>query len=323
MMQDRKDGPSANGEQGVSVPGSILSGHPANVVATQPADPRPGDVAAPGKPELAVTVIEPRPGWKLVNVRELWQSKELLYYLAWRDIKVRYKQTALGIGWAFAQPVFAMLVFTLFLGDVAGLNAGIEHYSLYVFAGMLPWTFFSSAVSQAGNSIVANERLITKVYFPRLHVPFSSVGSVLFDFVIGFPLLFGMMLWFGVPLTSGLLAAPLLFGLLVFMAMGMGALFAALVAVQRDFRYILWFSIQIWMFATPTIYRPLNSMTETAQWLVPLNPVHGVIENWRQCLLGGPINWYSLAVSGAVGVAVSLFGFAFYRRMERSFADLI
>jgi len=315
MIQNSIPEPADKEGQGVSVPGSILNVTPPAVGMT----PAAGAVT----PELPETIIEPRPGWKMVNVRELWRSKELLFYLSWRDIKVRYKQTALGIGWAFAQPVFAMLVFTLFLGGVAGLNADVPHYALFVFAGMLPWTFFAGAVSQAGNSIVANERLITKVYFPRLHVPFSSVGSVLFDFVVGFPLLFGMMLWYGTPLTAQLFAAPLLFGLLLFMAMGMGALFAALVAVQRDFRYILWFSIQIWMFATPAIYRPLSSMGETSQWLVPLNPVHGVLENWRQCLLGGDMNWYSLAVSGSVGVVISLFGFAFYRRMERSFADLI
>ena len=131
------------------------------------------------KDELPLTVIERRPGWRFLNVREMWRGREVLYYLAWRDIKVRYKQTALGIIWAFAQPLFAMVVFTLFLGNVAGLGEGVEHYALFVFAGMLPWTFFSSAVSQAGNSIVANERLITKVYFPRLLVPFSSVGSTL------------------------------------------------------------------------------------------------------------------------------------------------
>lgn len=310
----------------MSMPGSIISTNPVTRVLSQPSNeqlPSEGHPSAGVHPSLAVTVIEPQPGWKMVNIAELWRTKELLYYLAWRDIKVRYKQTALGVAWAFVQPVFAMLVFTLFLGDVAGLREGVEHYAFFVFAGMLPWTFFSSAISQSGNSIVANERLITKVYFPRLHVPFSSVGSVLFDFVVGLPLLFGMMLWYGVPLTWSLLAAPIMLGILIFMAMGMGALFAALIAVQRDFRYILWFSIQIWMFATPAIYRPLTSMSEKAQWWVPLNPVHGVLENWRQCLIGGPINWYSLGVSTAVGVTISLFGFAFYRRMERSFADLI
>ena len=133
----------------------------------------------PSSVELPLTIIERRPGWHFVNVREMWRGREVLYYLAWRDIKVRYKQTALGVTWAFAQPLFAMLVFTLFLGNVAGLGGGVENYALFVFAGMLPWTFFSSAVSQAGNSIIANERLITKVYFPRLLVPFSSVGSVL------------------------------------------------------------------------------------------------------------------------------------------------
>ena len=322
MMQITKGSQASSGPTatGFYSPNRMLMGKMTGLTVTESNNPAPPPDASGELPE---TIIRPQPGWKMVNFAELWRSKELLFYLSWRDIKVRYKQTALGIAWAFVQPVFAMLVFTLFLGDVSGLSSGIPHYALFVFAAMLPWTFFSGAISQSGNSIVANERLITKVYFPRLHVPFSSVGSVLFDFLVGFPLLVGMMLWFGVVPTMGMLAAPLIFALLVFMAMGIGALFATLVAVQRDFRYILWFSIQIWMFATPSIYRPLSSMGENARWWAPLNPVHGVIENWRQALMGEPLNWYSLLVSGSVGLLLSVFGLAFYRRMERSFADLI
>lgn len=277
----------------------------------------------PAAPEPLLTVIERRPGWHLVNVREMWRAREVLYYLAWRDIKVRYKQTALGIGWAFAQPLFAMFVFTLFLGNLAGLDAGVEHYSLFVFAGMLPWTFLASAVGQAGNSLVANERLITRAYFPRLLVPFSSVGSVLFDFVVALPLLAGMIAWYGVVPSWTLLLAPALVVMIVLGGMGIGALLAALIAVQRDFRYVMTFGIQIWMFATLAIYRPLDALGESAQRWVPLNPAHGLIENFRQCVLGGPINWYSLGVSSAVTVALTVFGLAYFRRMERTFADVI
>jgi lipopolysaccharide transport system permease protein len=253
----------------------------------------------------------------------MWRAREVLYYLAWRDIKVRYKQTALGVSWAFAQPLFAMLVFTLFLGNVAGLGAEVENYALFVFAGMLPWTFFSSAVSQAGNSIIANERLITKVYFPRLLVPFSSVGSVLFDFVLALPLLAVMALCYGVTPTWNLLVAPLAVALIIVTGMGIGSLLAALIAVQRDFRYVMYFAVQIWMFATPAVYRPSSSLGETAKWLVPLNPAHGLIANFRQAVLGGPIEWYSLCVSGTVAILLAIVGLAYFRRMERTFADVI
>jgi len=216
-----------------------------------------------------------------------------------------------------------MLVFTLFLGNVAGLGGGVENYALFVFAGMLPWTFFSSAVSQAGNSIIANERLITKVYFPRLLVPFSSVGSVLFDFLIALPLLAVMALCFGVMPTWNLLMAPIAVGLMIVTGMGIGTLLAALIAVQRDFRYVMYFAVQIWMFATPAVYRPTSAMSETAQWWIPLNPAQGMIENFRQAVLGEPLNWYSLGISSLVGLAVATLGFAYFRRMERTFADVI
>ncbi|MCS6897192.1 MAG: ABC transporter permease [Nitrospira sp.] len=287
-------------------------------------DPETQEVRhGPDSGDAYLTVIERQSGWRLINLRELWRSREVLYYLSWRDIKVRYKQTALGILWAFAQPLFAMLVFTLFLGNVAGLGAEVPHYALFVFAGMLPWTFFSSAVSQAGNSIIANERLITKVYFPRLLVPFSSVGSVLFDFVLALPLLFALMAWYRTAPNWGLLVVPLAVFLIIITGMGIGALLAALIAVQRDFRYVMYFAVQIWMFATPAVYRPTSAMSEFARTWVPLNPAHGLIENFRQGMLGGDINWYSLGISGSVGLLIAMIGVAYFRRMERVFADVI
>lgn len=272
--------------------------------------------------DLPVTLIERRPGWQFVNVREMWRSREVLYYLSWRDIKVRYKQTALGIAWAFAQPLFAMVVFTIFLGKLGGLAEGNENYALYVFAGMLPWTFLSSAVGQAGNSLVANERLITKAYFPRLLVPFSSVGSVLFDFVIALPLLAILVACFGVAPGWSLLMTPVIVILLIMFTMGAGALLSALIAVQRDFRYVMHFGIQVWMFATPAIYRPVSPTGAAATWL-PFNPAHGLIENFRLSVTGGELNWYSLGVSTAVSVVITVIGLAYFRRMERSFADVL
>ena len=308
--------PADPAETPVPTPEATLAAPP--VRPAVPTDP----VASPDY-DPPLTVIERRPGWHFVNVREMWRAREVLYYLAWRDIKVRYKQTALGIGWAFAQPLFAMLVFTLFLGKLAGLDEGIEHYSLFVFAGMLPWTFLASAVGQSGNSLVANERLITRAYFPRLLVPFSSVGSVLFDFVVALPLLVAMIAWYGVTPSWTLLLAPVLVALIVQCGMGLGALLAALIAVQRDFRYVMTFGIQVWMFATLSIYRPSEGLGETARRWLPLNPAHGLIENFRQSVLGGDINWYSLGVSSAVTLALTVFGLAYFRRMERTFADVM
>jgi lipopolysaccharide transport system permease protein len=178
-------------------------------------------------------------------------------------------------------------------------------------------------VSQSGNSLIANERLITRVYFPRLLVPFSSVGSVLFDFIIAMPLLGVMALCYGVTPTWNLIVAPLAVVLIAVTGMGVGALIAALVAVQRDFRYVMYFAVQIWMFATPAVYRPTTSMSEAIRWWVPLNPAQGLIENFRQSVLGEPINWYSLGVSAMVGILVAAFGFAYFRRMEPVFADVI
>jgi lipopolysaccharide transport system permease protein len=311
----------------MNTPGPAVAEAPRPEIGEAERTPSAAPVPSPGHArdhaDAPLTIIERRPGWHLINVREMWRSREVLYYLAWRDIKVRYKQTALGITWAFAQPLFAMLVFTLFLGNVAEFGKEVEHYALFVFAGMLPWTFFSSAVSQGGNSIIANERLITRVYFPRLLVPMSSVGSVLFDFIIALPLLAIMAACYGIVPTWNLLMAPVAITLIIITGMGIGALLAALIAVQRDFRYVMYFGVQIWIFATPAVYRPGSTLGSTASWLAPLNPAHGLIENFRQSVLGGPINWYSLAVSGIVGILFSAMGFAYFRRMERTFADVM
>ena len=273
--------------------------------------------------ELPVTVIEPRPGWQVLNLKELWRFRELLFFLTWRDIKVRYKQTVLGIGWVFFQPLAAMLVFVLFLGKMGGISANVPNYGFFVFTGMLVWTFFANAVMSAGNSIIANERLVTKVYFPRLLVPLSAVGAALFDFVIGLLLLIGMMIWYDITPQLNLLLAPLIFLMLVAAAIGFGSLLAALIVVQRDFRYVLHFGVQLWMFATPAIYLSPEMLGPTAREWLPLNPAHGLILNFREALIGGELNWYSLGVSSAVALGVLVLGAAFFRRTERHFADVI
>jgi lipopolysaccharide transport system permease protein len=272
---------------------------------------------------LPLTVIEPRPGWQVVNFRELWRFRELLFFLTWRDIKVRYKQTVLGIGWSLLQPLGTMLVFVLFLGRMGGLSQGIDNYSLFVFAGILPWTFFANALTNAGNSVLQNEKLVTKVYFPRLLVPLSAVGATLFDFVIALALLAGMMFFFPVSISWQIVFAPICILMLILGALGIGTLLSALIVAQRDFRYVLTFAVQLWMFATPCIYLNESSLGPTAQTWLPLNPAYGLIFNFRASLLGGDFNWYAFSVSSGVCIFLLLIGTAYFRRVEKSFADII
>ncbi len=276
---------------------------------------------------LPITVIEPAGAWGLAGIWELWRFRELLLFLAWRDIKIRYKQTVLGIGWAVAQPVVMMLVFTLFLGKVGGISAGIEHYPLFVFAGMIGWTFFINTVTTAGNSVIANERLITKVYLPRLIIPLATVGVSIFDLLIGSVLLAVLMLVFGVAPGWSILLLPLVVLALGVASAGFGILFAALIVAQRDFKYILTFASQFWLFATPCIYQSTDALGETVgetvRALLPLNPAFGMVLAFRQATLGEPFDWYSFGISSAVGIAVFLGGIIYFRRVERSFADLI
>ena len=275
--------------------------------------------------DLPVTVIEPRPGWHIVDVRELWRYRELLVFLAWRDVAIRYKQTILGVGWAVLQPLATMLVFSLFLGKMGGLAKEMPKgfYSLFVLVGVLPWTFFSNGISLAGNSVVTNQNLVTKVYFPRLLIPISAVGGCLFDFAISVVLLAGMMVWYQVVPGWQILLAPLVMLLLIAAAVGVGTLLAALIVAQRDFRYILNFAVQLWMFATPAIYLTEFAPGSLSAWLMPLNPVHGLIDAFRHTILGGKIDWYSFGVSGAVSLALLFLGGLYFRKVERGFADII
>src|SRR5262245_44910334 len=209
--------------------------------------------------EPSATVIRPPSGWHLVNIRELYRYRELLFFLVWRDVKIRYKQTVLGVAWAVLQPVMMMAVFTVFFGRLAGLPSGDIPYPLFAFAGLLPWTFFATALSSAGNSVVTNERLITKIYFPRLTIPFASVGAAAVDFAIAGGLLFLIMAGYavrGYPVGPGwtILLAPVVFLFIAVGAAGFGTLLAALNVKYRDFRYVIPFLVQFWMFATPTVY---------------------------------------------------------------------
>ena len=273
--------------------------------------------------DVPVTIIARKPTWRLFDTAELWRFRELLFFLTWRDIKVRYKQTVLGVLWAILQPFATMVVFTLFLGKVAGIATSDLPYPVFVFAGLLPWIFFSSAVNSAGSSIVGNQNLVTKVYFPRLIIPASAVGAALVDFFIAWGMLLVLMLYYGVYPGLSIIATPLILLLLMVAALGVGTLLAALTVAYRDFRYVVPFGIQLWMFATPTIY--LQAEVLFPRWipLLPLNPAYGLIYNFRQAMLGGPIDWYALSISGGVSIALFILGCLYFRRVERDFADII
>lgn len=273
--------------------------------------------------ETATVIVAGSP-WRFLDLRELWQYRELLFFFVWRDVKVRYKQTILGAAWVVLQPVAVTVVFTLFFRAATGAASLSVPYPIFVLSGLLPWFFFSNAVGSASQSLVANQNLVSKVYFPRVMVPMGAVGAGLVDFGISFGVLAVMMLIYGVSLGWGLLALPLISLLLVVAAMGMGTLLSALTANYRDFRHVVPFMIQLWMFATPAIYLPsLEGGMERWRWWLPLNPVQGLVLNFRAAALGLDFDYYALAVSATVAVLMALIGGIYFRRVERSFADIL
>jgi lipopolysaccharide transport system permease protein len=282
-------------------------------------------VSAPSveRSEVRHTRIEPSKGWTSLGLKDLWQYRELLFFLTWRDIKVRYKQTALGAAWAVIQPLFTMLVFTLFFGRLARVPSDGFPYPLFSYAALLPWQLFAYALTESSNSVVANERLITKVYFPRLVVPLASILAGLVDFVIAFTLVIGMMVWYGVRPTLAILTLPFFVILAMATALGVGLWLSALNVIYRDVRYTLNFIVQFWLFASPVAY---SSTLVPARWrpFYGLNPMAGVIEGFRWALLGkaqapGAMLWVSVVVVALVLVG----GLYYYRRMEKTFADVV
>lgn len=277
-------------------------------------------------PEAArlLTVIMPPTGRAVVDVGELWRARDLLYFLAWRDVKVRYKQTALGVAWAVLQPAMMMVVFTLFFSRLAGMSSGDVPYALFAYAGLLPWTFFTTAVAGAGNSVIGSERIITKVYFPRLAIPFAAVAAAVVDFVIALGLLAGLMAWHGVVPGPFCWLSPLIFGVVALGALGVGTLLAALNVSYRDFRYVIPFLLQIWMFATPSIYMqadaPRGGMLGAA---LALNPMTGLIGAFRASILGGEMPWGALAGSTPCAATLFVVGCLYFRKAEDRFADVI
>ena len=270
-----------------------------------------------------ITIISPSKGWVSLKLDELWEYRELLYFLTWRDIKVRYKQTVLGAAWAIIQPFFTMVVFSLFFGKLAKMPSDGIPYPLFSFAALVPWAFFANGLSQSSNSLVGSAHLITKVYFPRLVVPISSVISGILDFALSFIVLLGMALYYGIIPTFNIIWLPFLLLLALVTALGVGMWFSALNVQFRDVRYILPFMTQFWMFATPIVY-PSSLLPEPWRTVYALNPMVGVVEGFRWALLGtqtapGPI----IIVSSFASIAILIGGAFYFRRMEKTFADLV
>jgi lipopolysaccharide transport system permease protein len=288
-----------------------------------PAAPAPPQV--PPQASVPESVIRPPTGWQLINVRELWQFRELLFFLVWRDVKVRYKQTVLGVAWAVLQPAMMMVVFTLFFGRVAGFKDEEVAYPVFVLCGLLPWTLFTTGLVGAGNSVIGSERLITKVYFPRLAVPFAAVGAAFVDFLMAFALLFVVMAFYQVSPSWSVVLAPLALALIALAAAGFGTLLAALNVAYRDVRYVIPFLVQLWIFATPSVYMPVAA-SETEGWVqvaLALNPLNALVAAFRDAVLGRPLDWAAAGVAAGLVAAVFLAGCLYFRRVEDSFADRI
>ena len=254
---------------------------------------------------------------------DLWRYRELFYILSWRDIKVRYKQTVIGAAWSIIRPLLTTIVFTIVFSRIANLqNPGAAPYALMVFAGMLPWQFFSNALSESSNSLVGNANLITKVYFPRMIIPASSVITSLVDFAISFVILIGMCLWFRFIPSWHIIFLPLFILLAFLCAFGVGLYLTAVNVKYRDFRYIIPFIIQFGLYITPVGF---SSLVIDEKWrtLYALNPMVGVIDGFRWCILGDPIRWSSVLISVAITVMFVVLGFYYFRKMEKSFADNI
>lgn len=266
--------------------------------------------------------IRPAASWVPLNFKQVWAYRELLYFLMWRDVKVRYKQTVLGAAWAIIQPLFTMLIFTLFFGRLAGVPSDNVPYPVFVYAGLLLWTFFSNALANSGNSLVGNQNLLTKVYFPRIIIPAATVGAGLVDLAIGFLVLIGLMIYYGVGLTWGMLLIPVIIIFTTLLALGVGMWASALNVKYRDVRFALPFAIQLWMFLSPIIY-PSTFVPAKWRWLLTLNPLTGLIDGFRAALFAQRFNWSTLAISIALTLAILVYAAYVFRRMERSFADIV
>ena len=273
-------------------------------------------------PSEPLVVIQPSKRWSLLSFKDIWAYRELLFFLTWRDVKVRYKQTALGAAWAILQPLFMMIIFTLFFGRLARVGSAGIPYPLFALAGLVPWTFFSNAITASGNSLVGSANLITKVYFPRLIVPAAAMLAGLVDFALAFVLLCLLMIYYSVTLTAQVLFLPVLVLLTALFALGVGTWMSALNVKYRDVRFALPFIIQLWLFVSSVIL-PSSALPEKWRWLLLLNPMSAIIEGYRSALFGIPFDWPALGIASVLTMFVLLYAFYSFGRVERSFADII
>jgi lipopolysaccharide transport system permease protein len=305
-------------EQGLDFIGARQSAisHPLTSTVTATTDQSPTS-------SLPVTIIEPSRGWARLNLRDLWEYRELLYFLTWRDIKVRYKQTAIGIAWAILQPLITMIILMVIFGHFAQIPSDGLPYAIFAFAALLPWTYFAGALNRVVNSVVADAHLVSKVYFPRLILPLVGTISGLIDFAISFLSLLATMYWFQVIPTWRVVALPLFLLLALLAALAVGLWLAALHVRYRDVVFTIPFLIQIWMFASPVVY-PVSLVPERWRAIYSLNPMVGVIEGFRWALFGNKSPEFSLmAVSTAFILLLLIGGLVFFKHIERTFADVV
>lgn len=289
-----------------------------------PASTTSAESAAAPAPEHApaITVIEPRSGWRLVDWKELCAYRDLFFFLVWRSVKVRYAQSTIGIGWAVIQPLFQMIVFTIIFGKLAEVDSDGAPYAVFSFVALVPWSYFSSAVTEGTSSLVANSNMISKVYFPRLILPLSAVLAKLVDFSIAMVLLAVLMAWYGVVPTAGAVMLPYLIFLMMLTAAGLGMWLTALAIQYRDINYAMSFIVQLLMYAAPVVY-PASLIPDKYQLYYALNPMVGVIEGFRAALLGTrDMPWAFLALGTLTAVIVALTGALYFRKKERLFADV-
>jgi len=272
--------------------------------------------------ELPWSTIERTNSWNIFDLRELWAYRELLFFLTWRDVRVRYKQAVLGMGWVVLQPLLMTLVFTVFLGVIVRVPSDNVPYPLFAYSGLLLWTFFAGAISGSGNSLVGNAHLITKVYFPRLLVPLASILARMVDLLVALVMLIGLMIYFRVGVSSGLIMAPVLIVLLALLALGLGMWTSALNVKYRDVGLALPVFIQLWMFVSPVVY-PLTLVPERWRFMYSLNPLVGIIEGFRAALFGKSFNWPALGISAVVTLALLVYAGYVFKRREKTFADII
>jgi lipopolysaccharide transport system permease protein len=273
-------------------------------------------------PDRPLLVLQPGTGWASLDLADVWAHRELLFFLTLRDIKLRYKQTALGVVWAVIQPLFPMIVFTLFFGRLAKMPSDGVPYAVFAYAGLLPWTYFANAVATSAGSVIGSSNLVTKVYFPRMIIPAAAVLAALVDFVLAFLLLIVLIAWYRMPVHLSVVALLPLVVLETVLALAFGLLFAGLTVKYRDVRHALPFLIQVWMFVTPIIF-PSSIVPPRWRLVLALNPLMGVIENFKAALFGQPFHWSELAFSTAAAMALLVYAAYAFRRLERTFADTI